>query len=67
LAAILSVAMLLETSLNCAEGAAAVRDSVADVLTAGHRTGDLVLEGETREVVGCRAMGELVLAGLEAK
>jgi hypothetical protein len=36
-------------------------------LTAGHRTGDLVLEGETREVVGCRAMGELVLAGLEAK
>jgi 3-isopropylmalate dehydrogenase len=67
LAAILSVAMLLETSLNCAEGAAAVRDSVADVLTAGHRTGDLVLKGETREVVGCRAMGELVLAGLEAK
>ena len=67
LAAILSVAMLLETSLNCAEGAAAVRDSVADVLTAGHRTGDLVLEGEAREVVGCRAMGELVLAGLEAK
>ena len=65
LAAILSVAMLLETSLDCPEGAGAVRAAVSDVLAAGHRTGDLVLEGEDREVVGCRAMGDLVLAALE--
>jgi 3-isopropylmalate dehydrogenase len=67
LAAILSVAMLLETSLDCPQGAAAVRASVSDVLTAGHRTGDLVLDGEVRDVVGCRAMGDLVVASLEGK
>ena len=64
LAAILSVAMLLETSLDCPEGAAEVRASVARTLAAGHRTRDLVLGGEKREVIGCRAMGEYVLAGL---
>jgi 3-isopropylmalate dehydrogenase len=64
LAAILSVAMLLETSLDCPEGAAEVRASVARTLAAGHRTRDLVLRGEKREVIGCRAMGEYVLAGL---
>jgi 3-isopropylmalate dehydrogenase len=67
LAAILSVAMLLETSLECPRGAAAVRASVSDVLAAGHRTGDLVLKGEVRDVVGCRAMGDLVVASLEEK
>jgi 3-isopropylmalate dehydrogenase len=67
LAAILSVAMLLETSLEWPRGAAAVRASVSDVLAAGHRTGDLVLKGEVRDVVGCRAMGDLVVASLEEK
>jgi len=67
LAAILSTAMLLETSLGCRAGAAAVRAAVSDVLDAGHRTGDLVLEGQDREIVGCRAMGDLVLASLEAQ
>ena len=67
LAAILSVAMLLETSLACPAGAAAVRGAVSHVLAAGHRTGDLVLEGEAREVIGCREMGRQVLAALEAK
>ncbi len=66
LAAILSVAMLLEHSLDLPGAAAAVRQAVASVLEAGHRTSDLVLEGETREVVGCRAMGALVLEALEA-
>ena len=61
LAAILSVAMLLETSLDCPAGAAQVRDAVSAVLDDGHRTGDLLLEGEQREVTGCRAMGDLVL------
>ena len=72
LAAIQSVAMLLETAFpepdpNAAGGkraAAAVRKAVSDVLGAGHRSGDLVLPGEARETVGCRRMGELVLEAL---
>jgi len=66
LAAILSVAMLLETSLDCPKGAAEVRAAVAQVLADGHRTGDLVLAGERRPVIGCVAMGDLVLAAWAA-
>jgi 3-isopropylmalate dehydrogenase len=66
LAAILSAAMLLEHSLAAPAAAAAIRDAVALVLAAGHRSADLVLPGEDRPVVGCRAMGDLVLAQLEA-
>jgi 3-isopropylmalate dehydrogenase len=66
LAAILSVAMLLETSLDCGAGASAVRDAVSAVLGDGLRTGDLLLEGESRDVVGCRAMGDAVLAKLSS-
>lgn len=62
LAAILSVAMLLETSLDCPKGAAAVRAAVSSTLDAGHRTGDLLLEGESRPVIGCVAMGDEVIA-----
>jgi len=66
LAAILSVAMLLETSLDCPDGAAEVRAAVSRVLADGLRTGDLLLEGERRETVGCVAMGDAVLAALGA-
>jgi hypothetical protein len=31
------------------------------VLDAGHRTGDIVLEGEDRPTIGCTAMGDQVL------
>ncbi|MBW2424791.1 MAG: 3-isopropylmalate dehydrogenase [Deltaproteobacteria bacterium] len=68
LAAIGSVAMLLESAFGAeggAEAAAAVRKAVQDVLDAGHRSGDLLLPGETRETVGCQRMGELVLEALE--
>ena len=65
LAAILSAAMLLETTFSAKAAASAVREAVADVLGAGHRSGDLLLPGETRETVGCRRMGELVLEALE--
>ncbi len=73
LAAIQSVAMLLETTFGSAgaEGvgakaaAAAVRKAVGDVLDAGHRSADLLLPGESRETVGCKRMGELVLEALE--
>jgi len=63
LAAILSAAMLLEHSLDAADAATALRDAVASVLEDGHRTADLVEQGTTP--VGCRAMGDLVLAKLE--
>jgi 3-isopropylmalate dehydrogenase len=65
LAAILSAAMLLEHSLDAPEAAAAVRDAVAATLEAGHRTRDLAGEGE--RAAGCREMGDLVLAALEAR
>jgi 3-isopropylmalate dehydrogenase len=64
LAAILSAAMLLEHSLDAPEAAACVRRAVAAVLSEGHRTADLALPGE--KAVGCRAMGDLVVAKVEA-
>ena len=64
LAAILSVAMLLEHSLDEPAAASAVRDAVASVLGDGHRTADIAAAGETP--VGCRAMGDLVLARIES-
>jgi len=67
LAAILSAAMLLEHSLEAPEAAQAVREAVAGVLSAGHRTADLVAAGEGTPITGCRAMGDLVVAKLEAR
>ena len=64
LAAILSAAMLLEHSFRAHDAARRIRDAVTAVLEAGHRTGDLVLPGESRPRMGCRAMGDLVLAEL---
>ena len=43
-----------------------IRNAVSAVLEDGHRTGDIVLEGEDRPTVGCIAMAELVLAKLGA-
>ena len=65
LAAILSVAMLLEHSFERIDVAEEVRAAVSAVLAEGHRTADLVLEGEEQETLGCRAMGDAVLAALE--
>ena len=67
LAAILSAAMLLEHSLEAPEAAQTVREAVAGVLSAGHRTADLVAAGEGTPITGCRAMGDLVVAKLEAR
>ena len=66
LAAILSVAMLLEHTFDRADIAADVRDAVTAVLGEGHRTGDIVLPGEERETIGCVAMGDHVLEKLGA-
>jgi 3-isopropylmalate dehydrogenase len=64
LAAILSAAMLLEHSLGATAAAQAVRGAVTRVLDDGYRTADLLLPGEERETVGCRAMGDLVIERL---
>jgi len=66
LAAILSVAMLLEHSLAHAAAATALRTAVREVLDAGHRTADLLLSGETRPALGCRAMADRVLERIGA-
>ena len=67
LAAILSTAMLLEHSLGAPETAHSIRQAVTTVLEAGHRSADLILEGEARPAVGCVAMGDLVVEALEAE
>jgi 3-isopropylmalate dehydrogenase len=64
LAAILSAAMLLEHSLDAPEAAADIRAAASAVLEAGHRTADLILEGEDRPATGCVAMADLVLEQL---
>ena len=64
LAAILSGAMLFEHSLDAPEAAKAVREAVAAVLETGARTADLAAEGELS--IGCRDMGDRVLAKLAA-
>ena len=59
LAAILSVAMLLEITCRNPEGALRVRSAVEGVLLDGHRTSDILSEGETP--VSCSEMGDLVV------
>jgi len=64
LAAILSAAMLLEHSFDRADLAGRIREAVSAVLADGLRTGDLVLPGEQRDTLGCRAMGDAVVERL---
>jgi 3-isopropylmalate dehydrogenase len=64
LAAILSAAMLLEHSLDAAQAAGWVRSAVAGALDDGLRTADLAEAGAP--VVGCAAMGDRVVARIEA-
>jgi 3-isopropylmalate dehydrogenase len=64
LAAILSAAMLLEHSFDAPAAATEIREAVTAVLAAGARTRDLLLAGEQRPALGCRAMGERVRAAL---
>jgi 3-isopropylmalate dehydrogenase len=62
LAAILSAAMLLRYSFKDREGAARIESAVRKVLAQGYRTADMVQAGTKR--VGCRAMGDAVVAAL---
>jgi len=62
LATILSVAMLLRHSLDLRAEARAIEAAVAKVLDSDARTGDIAEPGKT--LVGCRKMGDLVVAAL---
>lgn len=59
LAAILSVAMMLEFSFDLQEVARGVEKAVAKTLAEGYRTADVYSEGTTK--VGCSKMGDLVV------
>ena len=58
--------MMLEHSFKAIDAASEIREAVAAVLEDGHRTGDIVLAGEDRPIVGCTAMADLVLEKLAA-
>jgi 3-isopropylmalate dehydrogenase len=63
LAAILSAAMMLRYTFKDREGAARIERAVRAVLAKGLRTADMAQPGEKR--VGCRAMGDAVVAALQ--
>jgi 3-isopropylmalate dehydrogenase len=62
IAQVLSAAMLLRYGLHQPAAATAIERAVTQVLDQGLRTGDIWAEGTTK--VGCRAMGEAILAAL---
>ncbi|MCT0226496.1 3-isopropylmalate dehydrogenase [Synechococcus sp. CS-1328] len=64
MAMVLSAAMMLRVGLKQEEAAAALESAVDRALANGYRTGDLMADGCTQ--LGCRAMGEQLLAALEA-
>ena len=63
MAMVLSAAMLLRIGLKQNAAAVDLEAAVERTLEAGFRTGDLMAEGCVR--LGCRAMGEQLLAALE--
>eukprot|EP00898_Chlorokybus_atmophyticus_P007630 jgi/Chlat1/7869/Chrsp66S07343 len=62
LAQILSAAMLLRYALDQPKAAERIEAAVMATLDAGYRTGDIMSEGKT--LVGCKEMGEKVLANM---
>ena len=64
LATILSAAMMFRYSLERPELAQRIEDAVSKVLADGLRTADIAQPGEA--VIGCRAMGDAVVAALRA-
>jgi 3-isopropylmalate dehydrogenase len=64
LGSILSVAMMLELSLDAPKEAADLKAAVARALDAGTRTADIALHGETR--VSTSEMGDAVIRRLES-
>ena len=64
IAAILSVAMMLKYSFDLEEASVEIEAAVEAVLADGLRTADLYEDGTTK--VGCKEMGEAILAKLSA-
>ncbi|MFO7628146.1 MAG: 3-isopropylmalate dehydrogenase [Prochlorococcaceae cyanobacterium] len=64
MAMVLSAAMLLRIALKQEAAARDLEQAVDRVLAAGYRTGDLMAPGCS--LLGCRAMGDQLLAALEA-
>ncbi len=64
LATILSVAMMMRYSLDCAEAAADIEAAVGKVLDLGLRTPDIATDDDS--VIGTRAMGDAVIEALES-
>ncbi|MFM7716499.1 MAG: 3-isopropylmalate dehydrogenase [Microcystis sp.] len=64
IAQILSAAMMLKYGLNQPLAAASLEKAVEKVLEFGYRTGDIFSEGMT--LVGCQAMGQVILKVLES-
>jgi len=65
LATILSVAMLMRYSLGEEQAAVMIETAVRKVLQQGYRTGDILEKGAPGLThVGCKKMGELVMAAL---
>ena len=62
--AILSVAMMLRYTFKQETAAQAIEQAVSDVLDDGLRTVDILDSGSGLTQVGCRQMGEAVLAKL---
>jgi 3-isopropylmalate dehydrogenase len=65
LAAILTIAMLLEHTAKRSDLGKAIDDAVSAVLAAGLRTGDLARRGE--QAIGTQAMGAAVLKEVEKR
>ena len=65
LAQILSVEMMLRYSFDMQDAADDVRASITKLLNDGWRTGDIADASTPKDkIVGCAAMGDLVVAGL---
>ncbi|HAJ01187.1 MAG TPA: 3-isopropylmalate dehydrogenase, partial [Dehalococcoidia bacterium] len=60
----LSVALLLRYSLGLSEEAVAVEKAVDEVLSAGHRTGDIADAGTAS--VGTKYLGQRIADALES-
>ena len=66
LATLLSVAMMFRYSLDAASIADAIEGAVSDVLDAGHRTGDIVGDGDAAPL-GTDAMADAVIEALAVR
>lgn len=64
LAQVLSAAMMLRYGLNQPAAADRIEQAVNTVLDQGYRTGDIMSDGMT--AVGCKGMGEALLAAIDA-